>query len=348
MIPHPRPLNRYSQSFVTRTPLTIALTLTMVAGTVVSSLVLPVAAAATDMQIGQQADDVAKQPVQRPDPESTPESARAAATAQASPMSQSNADGISVRTYMRECMPGTLTGQPMSYYLGEDQCEGEKLDVVFDVTDENGTMQAISEKGGRQIDHLVGQVTIREILPEGYETPAIFCTSLTHPPGQELTGSGDSVTLLPGTNVDYQCSFYNIPSGLSPTGTGDLLVYTYECASTPPANSTYAWYFQNCRTRQNGATFVLDTPDAAIEANAGESINGAVTMRGLNVGEYPLTETVVVPTHEIGAAFCAEIGKTELPGPAQMTPQPINGNTISAPVTADMLLYCHWYHVPKP
>ena len=261
-------------------------------------------------------------------------------------MAPANANGISVTIFAWECVAGTLTGQPLGYYQGELQCEGEKIDVVFDVTDDNGNRQTTSVEDGSHIDNLVGQVTITEIVPEDYETPAVFCTPLAGQPGEVITGSGTAVNLPTGEGDGYQCSFYNIPSGLSATGTGDVLVYTYACASTPPPNSTYAWYFQNCTTRQNGATFVLDTPDADIESNAGDSLSGAVTMRGLKVGDYSLTETVMMPNHEIGAVFCAEIGKAELPGPAQMKPQSLNGDTIFAPVTADKLFYCHWYQVP--
>jgi hypothetical protein len=69
-------------------------------------------------------------------------------------------------------------------------------------------------------------------------------------------------------------------------------------------------------------------------------------MRGLEPGSYSLDETVMMPSHQIGAVFCAEIGKTEIPGPAQMMLQQLDGTTLSAPVTADMLFYCQWYHVP--
>lgn len=270
----------------------------------------------------------------------------ASGTAESTPMATPAVDGISVTIFSWECVSGTLTGQPMSYYQGEEQCEGEKPDVVFDVTDAHGTQQTTSVEDGRHIDGLVGEVTIREHLPADYELPAIFCSPLTGQPGQELAGSGDFITLPPRADGEYQCSFYNIPSGTSATGTGDVLVYTYACASTPPPKSNYAWYFQNCTGRQNGASFVLDTPDADIHTTSGDVLDGAVTMRGQPPGEYSLTETATVPNYETGAVFCAVIGKAEIPGPAQMMPQQVRDNSISAPVTADTLFYCQWYHVP--
>ena len=340
MTTYHRPTNRSPRGILSRTPLPLAFTLIMLLG----SLVSPLSLSAADMLIAQQALDLARQPVQPSTRESATE--LETATAPATPMDPLNPYGASVRIHAWECVSGTLTGQPMSYYLGKDQCEGQKPDVVFVVTDDDATLQTTSEQGGRQVDDLDGPILIEETLPAGYETPAIFCSSLGGQPGEVITGSGTAVNLPPGADDDYQCSFYNIPSDLSATGTGDVLVYTYACASAPPPNSTYAWYFQNCAARQNGATFVLDTPDVDIETNAGDSINGAVTMRGLKVGNYSLTETEMVPNHESGAVFCAEIGKADLPGPAQMMPQPLSGNTIAAPVTADKLLYCQWYHVP--
>lgn len=305
-----RPTNRSSRCFITATSLAIAFAVLALLGNLVS-FPLP-----------------------------------AAATGQSTPMATPDAAGTSVNIYTWECVSGTLTGQPMSYYEGEEQCEGAKLDVMFDVTDDTGTQQITSLKAGRQVDGLVGEVTIREILPDDYENPAIFCSPLSGQPVQELTGTGDSITLALGADNDYQCSFYNIPSGISATGTGDVLVYTYRCDSVPPPNSTYAWYHQNCTTRQNGAGFRLDTPDADIDVAAGAVLDGAVTMRGLEPGDYALTETEMLPSYETSAVFCAEIGKAEIPGPAQMTPQQLSDNSISAPVTADTLFYCQWYHVP--
>jgi hypothetical protein len=219
--------------------------------------------------------DVTKQVVSPASTASTTEAPGATANTQSTPVGTANAVGMSVTIYKWECVSGTLTGQPMSYYQGEDQCEGEKLDVVFDVTDDNGTQQTTSAKGGRQVDDLVGQVTVKEILPANYETPAIFCMPLNGQPGREITGSGNAVTLPADRDGAYQCSFYNIPSGVSATGTGDVLVYTYVCVSTPPPDSTYAWYHQNCTTRQNGATFVLNTPGADTELTAGDVLDGA-------------------------------------------------------------------------
>jgi hypothetical protein len=290
--------------------------------------------------------DLTRQAAQPASAASTPEAPGATANTQSTPVGTANAVGISVTIYTWECVSGTLTGQAMSYYQGEDQCEGEKLDVVFDVTDDNGTQQTSSAKGGSQIDGLAGQVTIEQILPADYETPEVFCAPLTAQPGEEIPGSDGSITLPSGADDDYQCSFFNIPSGVSATGTGDVLVYTYACASTPPSKSNYAWYFQNCTMRQNGASFVLDTLDTGIETTAGDTIDGAVTMRGLEIGDYSLTETATVPDYETGAVFCAVIGKTEIPGPAQMMPQQVRDDSISAPVTGDTLFYCQWYHVP--
>lgn len=256
------------------------------------------------------------------------------------------ATGASITIFSWECVSGTLTGQPMSYYQGEDQCEGVKLDVVFDVTDDTGTQQTQSAKNGSQVEGLVGEVTLEETLPDGYESPAIFCTPLNGQSGQEINGSGNAVTLPANLDDAYQCSFYNIPTGVSATGTGDVWVDTYVCASMPQPDSTYAWYHQNCTTRQNGATFVLNAPGGDTELTTGDVLDGAATMRGLEPGEYALDEKVAIPDYEIGAVFCAEIGKADIPGPAQMMQQEMDGTAIPAPVTADMLLYCQWFHVP--
>lgn len=257
-------------------------------------------------------------------------------------------DGMSVTIYKWQCPNGTLTGQASSYYSAE--CATEQAGVPFEVTDTSGTQQTTSDTNGRQIDGLYGEVTIKEMIPTGYSNPAIFCQLLNGQPGQEITGSGDSVTVPPSADDDYQCWFYNIPDmGGGPTnvGNGDVMVYKFECATTPPANSAYAWYFQNCTTPMNGVTFVLDVPDPGfdIQTNTGDSINGAVMMGGVNAGTYPLTETVPA-THQIGAVFCATIAKTAIPSPGDFSMQSVNGSSITATVTADMLFYCNWYNVP--
>ncbi len=273
----------------------------------------------------------------------TPE---AMATAESTPMASPAAGGTSVTIFTWECVSATLTGQPMSYYLGEEQCEGVKLDVVFDVTDDAGTQQTPSVENGRQVDGLVGEIAIEQTLPDGYENPAIFCTPVDGQSGEGITGSGNAVTLPADQDRNYQCSFFNIPAGVSATGTGDVWVDTYVCASTPPADSTYAWYHQNCRTRQDGATFTLNTPGGETDVSTGDVLDGAASMRGLEPGNYFLDETGIIPNYQIGAVFCAEIGKVDIPGPAQMMRQDVDGTTITAPVTADMLFYCQWYHVP--
>lgn len=264
------------------------------------------------------------------------------ATAGSTPVSS----GSSITMFSWECVSGTLTGQPLSYYMGEDQCEGVKLDVVFNVTDDTGTQQLQAAKTGSQVDGLVGEVTIEEILPDGYENPAIFCMPRTGQAGQQVDGSGTAVTLPADLDEAYQCSFFNIPAGVSATGTGDVWVDAYVCASTPPQDSTYAWYHQNCATRQSGATFALNTSGGNTELTTGDVLEGAATTRGLEAGTYALDETVTIPDYQIGAVFCAEIGKADIPGPAQMGEQEIDGTGITAPVTADMLFYCQWFYVP--
>ncbi len=257
-------------------------------------------------------------------------------------------DGMSVTIYKWECPSGTMLGQAMSYY--EAECATEQPNIPFEVTDASGTQQTTSDTNGRQIDGLYGEVTIKEIIPIGYSDPAIFCQLLNGQPGQEITGTGDSVTVPPSADDDYQCWFYNIPEGgMGPTNTGPgtVMVYKYECATTPPPNSDFAWYFQNCQTAMNGVTFVLDRPDPEfdVQTNTGDSINGAVMMGGVESGSYPLTETVPA-THQIGAVFCATIGLSDLPTPGDFAMQPVNGSSITATVVADMLFYCNWYNVP--
>ena len=237
--------------------------------------------------------------------------------------------GHSLTIYKWECPAGTLYGQADDYYSAE--CATEQAGVPFDITDDNGTQSTTSDTNGRQIDNLVGEISIQETIPSGFGNPVVYCQLLNDADSTLYPSDSGLVTLPPAVDDDYQCFWYNIPD-TDPV----LWIYKYECPDSVTDNLQDLSVYQNeCLTEQSGVEFTVDGDNGSQMVT---SVAGGVQIPGLT-GIISIAETVP-DGYGVPAAFC-QVSAAE--GPQS---QQLGGPYATVQFSGDEDAYCWFYNLP--
>ncbi len=249
----------------------------------------------------------------------------------------------SVTVYKWQCEPGTLYGQTMAYYQGENgdagPCETEHLNIPIHLIHGGPQQDTTTQANGTQFDNIVldanggFQIWIEE--PDGYGDPMVWCWPTEGDPGTEpIAAPGGTWTVTPGGEpFSWQCNVYDIPEGAY-----QLELYKYTCEYTVDRNLGLEELFthQDCAPKQ-GVSFIASfggNPGSAYTTDA----NGYLNWPGVDSGPWSLTEGAT-PGYAAPKVYCGP------PQSAETPETPVSNLTVSG--TLDQTtphIICVWFN----
>jgi hypothetical protein len=259
--------------------------------------------------------------------------------------------------------PAGFDASTASYYDLAANCHDTMNGIQFDLSGPVSASQATGDvvDSGVVFDNLpAGSYSVAEQLPEGYNTPVVFChtESLTGESGESFQPyqEGSAFALELGDGVMMFCDWFNIPSGDDDGGV--VIVHKWECppGTDPVADDFSQWgdYQATCTTPMDGVSFLLVTEgDIGLPQVTGSGgVDGEAVWTGLGPGPITLGEDVPsgygqpVVFCGWGAIYDEDGDGIAVAVDGIVPPSAVEGNVLNHELLPNEQMLCDWFNIP--